>query len=310
MRDSFLAFVVVFSACLAVNLPAQTYEGQKGDVNNDGSINVLDMLIIANHILGIDILTEQEFWRADLNGLVGNCDGDEDANVLDMVKIANIILCKDECPGTTVTDIDGNVYQTVRIGDQVWTAENLKVTHYRNGDAIPNVTDYSNWFGLSTGAYCNYSNNIRYGRIYGRLYNGFAVCDNRGVAPEGWHVPSDAEWKQLEMRLGMSQSEADAAGWRGTGEGGKMKEPGLSHWHYPNTGASNTSGFSALPGGYRDYNGSFDYLGNCAWFWSSTESEYNIYRVWERLLDHYYSEVSRAFADRHYGFSVRCVRDN
>jgi len=207
----------------------------------------------------------------------------------------------------TVTDIDGNVYQTVTIGTQLWMAENLKVIHYRNGDAIPNVTDATEWEILSTGAYCNYNNNSSNADTYGQLYNWYAVNDSRNIAPEGWHVPSDAEWKELEMYLGMSQSEADAEGLRGTDEGGKLKETGTTHWISPNTGATNESGFSALPGGYRNHDGYFSIVGSYAYFWSSTE--YLSYFAWSRLLYYYYSVVNRISNDKECGFSVRCLRD-
>ncbi|MEJ2629601.1 MAG: fibrobacter succinogenes major paralogous domain-containing protein, partial [bacterium] len=107
----------------------------------------------------------------------------------------------------TVTDIDGNTYQTVKIGDQWWMAENLKVTHYRNNDEIPNVTYWGDWHDLSTGAYCDYNNNEGNVSTCGHLYNWYAVNDSRNIAPEGWHVPTDEEWKELEMYLGMSRSE-------------------------------------------------------------------------------------------------------
>lgn len=119
----------------------------------------------------------------------------------------------------TVTDIDGNTYKTIQIGNQRWMAENLKVTRYRNGTAIPTVTSNTDWFNLTTGAYCNYDNSTSDAAIYGRLYNWYAVNDSRNIAPTGWHVPSDEEWKTLEKYLGMSQSEADDTGWRGTNEG-------------------------------------------------------------------------------------------
>ena len=110
----------------------------------------------------------------------------------------------------TVTDTDGNVYKTVKIGNQLWMAESLKVSHYRNGDTIPHVTDGSTWVTLTTDGYCDYDNNETLVATYGRLYNWYAVIDPRGLAPSGWHVPTDAEWKELEMYLGMSQSDADA----------------------------------------------------------------------------------------------------
>ncbi|HUV29537.1 MAG TPA: fibrobacter succinogenes major paralogous domain-containing protein [Acidobacteriota bacterium] len=208
----------------------------------------------------------------------------------------------------TVTDIDGNVYQTVTIGTQVWMAENLKVTHYRNGDQIPNVTDGSTWSGLSTGAYCEYDNNPVNVATYGRLYNWYAVDDSRNIAPAGWHVPTDEEWKQLEMYLGMSQAEADAFGWRGTDEGDKLKEAGTSHWISPNAGATNESGFTALPGGYRSWNGTFSNLGSSAYIWSSTE--YSFSYAWTRGLNYGGSQVLRNVNySRHHGFSVRFVRD-
>lgn len=208
---------------------------------------------------------------------------------------------------STVTDIDGNEYQIVTIGTQVWMAENLKVTHYRNGQAIPNVTGNATWEFLSTGAYCNYNNEEGNVAAYGRLYNWYAVGDSRSIAPEGWHVPTDEEWKQMEMYLGMSQFEAGQEGWRGTNEGGKLKEVGTTHWNSPNTGATNQSGFSALPGGSRSSNGNFGYLGSFASFWSSTE--YIGSTAWYRYLNYNLSTIDRGFNHKYYGWSVRCVRD-
>ncbi len=210
----------------------------------------------------------------------------------------------------TVTDIDGNTYQTIKIGNQWWMAENLKVIRYRNGEAIPNVTDNSVWAGLSTGAYCNYDNDYRYAAIYGCLYNWYAIDDSRNIAPAGWHVPTDEEWKQLEMYLGMSQSDADQIGWRGTDEGGKLKEDGTTHWDSPNIGATNESGFSALPGGYRHYydDGMFYSIGYGGYWWSSTE--YNTSYAWRRVLYHGDSSVYRGSdSSKRSGFSLRCVKD-
>ncbi|MDD5426224.1 MAG: fibrobacter succinogenes major paralogous domain-containing protein [candidate division Zixibacteria bacterium] len=207
----------------------------------------------------------------------------------------------------TVTDIDGNIYQTVKIGDQWWMAENLKVTRYRNNDPIPNVTDSATWASLTEGAYCNYDNDEGNVAIYGRLYNGHAVNDSRNLAPEGWHVPTDEEWKQLEMYLGMSQTEADAFGLRGTDEGDKLRETGTTHWLNPNTGATNESGFTALPGGYSDLNCNFFSMGYAASFWSSTELTSNY--AWFRALSYDNSQVYRFYDDKRGGFSVRCVRD-
>jgi len=146
----------------------------------------------------------------------------------------------------TVKDIDGNVYQTVKIGQQWWMAENLKVTHYRNGDAIPNVTDNKIWSSLNTGACCCLNNNENNIAIYGLLYNGYSVLDNRNIAPEGWHVPTYEEFKELIEYLG---GEEEASG--------KLMETGTEHWNEPNTCATNESGFTMLPGSYRSATGAF-----------------------------------------------------
>jgi uncharacterized protein (TIGR02145 family) len=214
--------------------------------------------------------------------------------------------CESDCP-PIVTDYDGNMYFTVEIGSQCWMAQNLKVTHYRNGDPIPHVTDVGEWSGLSTGAYCDYDNDPANVETYGRLYNWYAVDDIRSIAPEGWHVPSDDEWKQLEMYLGMSQSEADATGWRGTDEGGKLKQAGTIHWNPPNTGATNESGFTALPGGWRAPNGNFHGMGDDALIWCS--SEFSSSHAWHRYLEYSHSEALRGYDPKEGGFSVRCVRD-
>jgi len=196
----------------------------------------------------------------------------------------------------TVTDIDGNVYQIVTIGTQVWMAENLEVTHYRNGDAIPNITDNTEWEGLTTGAYCNYNNDEGYVSTYGRLYNWYAVGDGRNIAPDGWHVPTHAEWQTLVDYLG---GYAVA--------GGKLKETGTTHWLSPNTGATNESGFSGLPGGYRYFDGNYYGMNFIAYFWSSTEYSGNY--AWSRFLGSNVSEVYYYERDKPHGFSVRCVKD-
>jgi len=194
-------------------------------------------------------------------------------------------------------DIDGNEYQVVEIGDQIWMAENLKVTHYRNGDPIPHLTSNSDWTSTSSGAYCVYDNNPSNAETYGNLYNWYAVDDSRNIAPEGWHVPTDDEWQELVDYLGGSSV-----------AGGKLKEEGTEHWNPPNTGATNESGFTALPGGYRNYpNGYYYYMGYYGYFWSSTEL--SSYDAWHRFLYYYYSDVYRDFYSKQGGFSVRCVRD-
>jgi len=212
-----------------------------------------------------------------------------------------------------VIDIDGNVYRTVKIGNQWWMAENLRVTSYRNGEALPNVTGDSEWETLTEGAYCYYNNNADNAAVYGCLYNWYAVVDSCGLAPAGWHVSTDEEWKQLEMNLGMSRSEADGMDrYRGSDEGGKLKETGTIEsgsglWNSPNEGAVNSSGFSALPGGYRYFYGWFYYMGRSACFWSITTPWPLHDRV--RVLNCNTSAVDRTHGNKPSGFSVRCVKD-
>jgi uncharacterized protein (TIGR02145 family) len=198
--------------------------------------------------------------------------------------------------------------ETVTIGTQIWMCKNLDVDHYRNGEPIPEVQDVTAWSHLTTGAWCFYNNDPANGEIYGKLYNAYAVNDPRGLAPEGYHIPSDAEWKELEMCLGMSKTEADEVSWRGTDEGGKLKETGISHWLAPNTGATNSCGFSGLPGGCRN-NGAFNYdaiRGDGLW-WSSTKHDGEA--EWFRVLDNLTARMCRGYSGKVAGFSVRCVRD-
>ena len=217
----------------------------------------------------------------------------------------------------TVTDIEGNIYKTVKIGDQTWMAENLKVTRYPDGTPIPFIEDSAIWFHLSLydQAYCWYDNMITNG-YYGALYTWSAAMNGtegsdanpsgiQGVCPDVWHIPSDSEWKQFEMFLGMSQEEADGTDWRGTDEGGRMKHEGTIFWEDPNTGATNESGFSALPGGWRHGGAFFVGLGTNARFWTSSKMSY----AWIRGLDYNSSQVYRDFTGFYRGHSVRCVQD-
>jgi len=210
-------------------------------------------------------------------------------------------------PGSGVTDIDGNSYSTIILGTQEWMQQNLKTAHYRNGDPIPTGLSNSQWGSTATGAYAVYAGDNSNDATYGKLYNWYAVDDSRGLCPLGWHMPSDDEWKTLEIYIGMSQAEADQAGWRGTDEGGKLKETGYLHWASPNTGAANSSGFTGLPGGYRDGNGGFHYVGSDGNFWSA--SSQSAATAWGRFLDYSSSEAGRSYYNEEYGLSCRCLRD-
>lgn len=207
--------------------------------------------------------------------------------------------CKKDEGMPTVTDVDGNVYHTVKIGTQTWMLENLKTTHYRNGDVIPNSVTASMWMNNVSGAYCDDPNRPNYAATYGHLYNWLAVSDARQLAPEGWHIPSKTEWETLINYLGGENV-----------AGGKAKEAGTANWKTPNTGANNSSGFTALPGGQRaDLLGIFDYTNDYAAFWSSITV----------LNDPTYAWISELFYDgtlfrvnnhiKNYGLSVRCIKD-
>ncbi len=206
----------------------------------------------------------------------------------------------------TVTDFEGNIYKTVKIGNQWWMAENLKTKKYCNGYQVRNGQDSVDWV-QSSGAYCLYQNNPA---APGFLYNWFAVTDTSKLAPIGWHIPSDEEWKILERTLGMSSGDADNVGWRGVDEGGKLKIESLNGWSsYQNVWSTNESGFTALAGSCRLFNNTFGAPGLQAtgFWWSSTECSSK--NVWYRYLDYKNSNVFRSHSNKQYGFSVRCVKD-
>jgi uncharacterized protein (TIGR02145 family) len=204
----------------------------------------------------------------------------------------------------TLTDQDGNVYKTIRIGTQTWMAENLRTTKYRNGDAIPQVSDYLAWTKLGSGAYCNYqnTNNLDSIATLGRLYNWYAISDSRNIAPLGWHMPKDTEWTSLINYLGGTSI-----------AGGKLKETGTSHWMYPNTSATNESGFTAVSGGWRYFGdgvniGIFCNAGADGFWWSNIDGNdsYN----WGFSLGYNNLEaICKNGYDKVLGLSVRCVKD-
>jgi uncharacterized protein (TIGR02145 family) len=208
------------------------------------------------------------------------------------------------CPGIpTVKDIDGNTYNTVSIGTQCWIQSNLKVSKYKNGDAIPTGLNDGTWRSTTSGAYTIYNNDNANDAIYGKLYNWYAVADNRGLCPNGWHVPTDAEWTTLTNYLG-GQSVA----------GGKMKSIGNTYWRSPNLGATNVSGFSGLPGGSRSRfgDGLFHDLQSYGYYWSATRVDDN--KAWFTFLGWYdanvYTNNSMNFPSLQVGISIRCLKDS
>jgi uncharacterized protein (TIGR02145 family) len=199
-------------------------------------------------------------------------------------------------PGTIV-DIDGNVYHKVTINSQVWLVENLKVTHYRNGDTISHNRSLSqSAIDDPVGEYWNYNNSDSLGNIYGRLYNFYAIADPRLIAPLGWHVASDADWTELANHL-LPDSTV----------GGKLKETGTLHWLSPNIGATNETGFTALPGGnYNPVTGFFSFLGYGTSLWSSTESVTNSYAFGRSILNNS-GYLNHGESPKFGGMSVRCL---
>ncbi|NVO11296.1 MAG: fibrobacter succinogenes major paralogous domain-containing protein [Bacteroidales bacterium] len=193
-----------------------------------------------------------------------------------------------------VMDIDGNGYYSISIGTQVWLVENLRVTHYRNGEPIPNVTDNTQWNNLTTGAYCYKYNETNVEAKLGFLYNWYTIADSRNLCPIGWHVATDAEWTTLVNYLGGNSV-----------AGGKMKETGTAHWWSPNTDSDNSSGFTAVPAGQRSPDGSF-YFGN-ACFWTSTSENATNARSW--FLSPNDTSVTRYYDFKGSGFNIRCVKD-
>lgn len=193
-----------------------------------------------------------------------------------------------------VTDYDGNIYKTVTIGSQVWMAENLKVTHYRNGDPIPEISIEADT--LHFGASTTYESNQQLGATYGRLYNWYAVADIRRIAPDGWHIPTKQEWEILKNFLG-------------TNAGGKIKEAGTAHWIGPNEGATNESGFTALPGGMY-HSGESGLMGTFAYFWTSDEWSGDPLWAPEITLTNWSTEIMMLFNQgKTTGYSVRNIKD-
>ena len=248
-------------------------------------------------VLGVGLMNEQCSYVSGCSWIIDDIDYSD-------LFFDNIEECQETCGNisSTVTDIDGNVYETIQIGNQMWMAENLKVTHYNNGDSITYITSEEHWGSMDEGQYAIYNDEPTNANIYGNLYNWPVTDDARGVCPVGWHVPSDDEFSELIDFLG-GESVA----------GGKMKEAGLDHWDYYSEEisleATNESGFTGLPAGHRNTNtGDCIYMGTYGFFWSSTETSSDL--AWRRYLIHYSSGVGRDTFGKPNGFSIRCVSDN
>ncbi len=195
----------------------------------------------------------------------------------------------------SMIDQDGNTYATIKIGTQEWMAENLRTSTYRNGDPIANVTDYTSYWNLTSGAWSHINNDSQYETPYGKLYNWYAVADTRNICPFGWHVPTDAEWNVLKIYLG------------GGTAGREMRSIGTDYWKHPNYDATNESGFSGLPGGNRYFSGTFDFDGTFGGWWSTTTDGLDYARV--RLLHFVDNDLMRNDVKKNHGYSVRCIKD-
>ena len=196
--------------------------------------------------------------------------------------------------GTFTDPRDGHVYKWVKIGAQIWMAENLRTTKYNDGSNIQNVTDVKTWANLTIPGYCWYNNDAANKNTFGSLYNWYATNTGK-LAPIGWHIPSDTEWTILTTFLGGE-----------SGAGGKLKETGKIHWTASNSEATNETVFTALPGGDR-CKGTFSYVGLRGYWWSST-ADYSSY-AWSRYIGTNTSGIYRLEIDKDSGFSVRCIKD-
>lgn len=203
----------------------------------------------------------------------------------------------------SVQDFDGNVYTAIAIGTQVWMLENLKTTHYRNGESIASEPD-ANWYTFTSGAYCNYGNDESNVATYGRLYNWYAVNDSRNLAPPGWHVATGTDWTTLINYFGGMYVAA-----------GNLKESGIVHWFDPNLAYPNDCGFSALPGGYRSGT-AYNMIGLRGSWWSSTDypgtnsGKYvRMQNTDQNTMGSFGTGDSSGWDDKHHGYSVRCVQD-
>jgi uncharacterized protein (TIGR02145 family) len=203
----------------------------------------------------------------------------------------------------SMTDQEGNVYRTIVIGTQEWMAENLNTGIYRNGDYITTGLDVAAWSGNTTGAWTYYNNDSSYACPFGKLYNWYACIDPRQLCPLGWHVPSDDEWNVLSDYFGGLESENTGAALKSTG----TLESGTGYWIVPNDAATNSSGFSGLPGGQRWYTGTYAFIGVKGAFWSSSEAD--TVAAWPRFLLNYIGYLSSLNEAKRTGLSIRCLKD-
>lgn len=196
----------------------------------------------------------------------------------------------------TVKDFDGNIYNTIKIGNQIWTLENLKTTRFNNGDPIKNLKSNSDWKSSEKAGYCAYNNDSSFVKDYGYLYNYQCLQDARGITPEGWRIPTEEDLRELELFINSNaQSEIF------------LKEKGNSHWLTSNATVNNATGFNALPGGYRDEEGFF-YMVNANGYYWTTRGSFEFYH-WSARMFQAFADVRRDNVFTKYGFTVKCIKE-
>jgi uncharacterized protein (TIGR02145 family) len=290
---NFFFYLLLFSSLFTNAQTQQNINKNSGTVSN--AISTIDSIRFTGSSTTMEVVLQ---------------DGSIESHpISDILNVNFITANQDSCDATNVfnpnlsygsmTDQEGNVYKTIVIGSQEWMAENLNTSTYRNGDPIvTNLTDVE-WFDsyiTQIAAWTFYNNDSLYECPYRKLYNWYAVADQRNLCPVGWHIPTDDEWTTLTNYLG---GEASA--------GRKMKSTGTQYWNAPNTDATNESGFSGLPGGFRLSLGGLQNIGNNGFWWSSSESKTN--NAWYRNLGYNIGNTTRNISSKQYGFSIRCLRD-
>jgi uncharacterized protein (TIGR02145 family) len=292
MRNCFFIF---YFSLIALAVEAQTVRNVKA--TQEGQKIAISYELICTQPTEINLFLSEDNGQT-WNSLKIGVSGDVGSKIPQGSKVIywDVLQSKEKLVGSAFAFKVkvGEEFKTVKIGNQVWMAENLNVDHYRNGDPIPTGLSNAQWESTTQGACAIYNDDDSNDKIYGKLYNWYAVNDARGLCPVGWHVPSDDEWTLLTLSFGGEKV-----------AGGKMKSS--TGWNAPNTGATNSSGFTGLPGGYRGGDGPYYYVGYGGYWWSSTE--YDSTSAWYRILSYDGSDVSRGNYNEQGGFSVRCVRD-